>query len=282
MAISITTIVPVLLAVGLAGVVIFLLVTKPSLDRDWSPDQAVMPSVVFGENGAILIKNVRNINYRTTRDYDLNYYDREFNLESLNSAWLVISPFSGPGAAHAFLSFGFEDGTYISVSVEIRRKKGQRFGPLKAFMRQFEIMYVIADETDVIRVRTNCIKDTVRLFPVQSERHLMQSVFADVIKRADLLGQNPEFYNTLWNNCTTNIIKHTRRFSQKPIPKWNFRYLFPESLDKLAYRLNIIDTHLPYQAARTHFDITERAQAAEEASDFSQAIRAHITTRPVG
>ena len=102
-----------------------------------------------------------------------------------------------------------------------------------------------------------------------------------MLKRADKLGKEPEFYNTLWNNCTTNIIKHARRFSDKRIPFWDPRYLFPENIDKIAYKFNMIDTHLSYEAAREHFDITKLAQASEHAKDFSNAIRANITTRPI-
>ncbi len=275
------TILIAFLALCIIALVIFLLVKKPSLQRDWSPDQAVMPNVEFIDDENVLIRNIRNINYRTTRDYDLDYYDKQVNLNDINSAWLAISPFGGAGAAHAFLSFGLTDGSYIAVSIEIRRKKGQKFSPVKAFLRQFEIMYVIADERDVIRVRTNCVKYTVRLFPVQTEKRLMREVFLDVLKRADKLGKKPEFYNTLWNNCTTNIIRHTRRFSNKPIPFWNIRYLFPDSLDKIAYRLNIIDTHLTYKDAREHFDITKHAQASNPEDDFSATIRNHLTLRPV-
>jgi hypothetical protein len=281
MVISVSVILWAVLALIVVGVVVFLLISKPSLHRDWSPDQVLMPRIDFLDDGKIHIRNIRNINYRTTRDYDLDHYDREINIDDLDSAWLVISPFASLGAAHAFLSFGFTDGTFMAISIEIRRKKGQKFNPVKAFMRQFEMMYVLADELDVIRVRTNCIKYTVRLFPVQAEKSTIQAVFIDVLKRAEKLGKKPEFYNTLWNNCTTNIIKHTRRFSQKPIPFWNIRYLFPENLDQIAYRLNIIDTHLSYDAAREHFDITAHAQAADGLPDFSKAIRAHITTRPV-
>lgn len=263
------------------GCVIYLLSRKPSLTRNWSPDQELMPSIEFSDNGTLHIKNIRNVHYRSVKDYDIQHHDKELHLDDVQTAWLAISPFAGMGAAHAFLSFGLKDGTYIAVSIEVRRKKGQSFTPVKAFTRQFEIMYVIAAETDVIKLRTNHTKHTVRLFPLQAEKKVIRDVFMDVLKRADKLGKEPEFYNTLWNNCTTNIIQHARRFSQKPIPFWNLSYLFPESLDKIAYRLNIIDTHLPYEATRDHFDIKELAMSVKEGDDFSAVIRSEILLRPV-
>ncbi len=266
-----------LLLLIVLGVVLFIVVNPPSLNRDWSPDQSIMPGVNFNADGTVQITNIRNIHYRTSRDYDLAYYDRNIDPDNLSSAWLAISPFTGPGFAHAFISFGFNDGTYLAVSVEIRRKKGQKFSPVKAFLRQFEMMYVLADELDVIRVRTNCVKYTVRLFPMDSEHKRIKAVFLDILKRTDKLGKEPEFYNTLWNNCTTNIIKHTRRFSDRAIPVWNYRYLFPESLDKIAYRVDLIDTDLSYEEAREYFDVTSRAQAVEGGSEFSAAIRAPMT-----
>ncbi len=282
MAESLITALLLLLAFVVVGGLLFLFFTNPSLSRNWSPDQSVMPSIHFLDNNKVKINNIRNINYRTTRDYDLQFYDRTINLEDVESAWLAISPFGGYGVAHTFVSFGLKDGTYLAISIEIRRKLKQKFDPVKAFFRQFEMMYVIADESDVIKVRTNTIKATVRLFPIQTEKVRVQAVFLDMLKRADKLGKEPEFYNTIWNNCTTNIIKHTKRFSDKPIPVWDYRYLVPEDIDKIAYKLNMIDTHLPYKEAREHFDITKIAQASEDAEDFSNAIRAEIIRRPVG
>ncbi len=266
------------------GLYLFYQQTNPSLSRNWSPDQAIMPSIHFleGKNtNKIRINNIRDIDYRTTRDFDLQFYDRTIDLRDVESAWLIISPFGPFGVAHTFVSFGLTDGTFLSISIEVRRKKGKRFSAVKGFFDQFEMMYVIADESDVIKVRTNVIKATVRLFPIQTEKERVQAVFLDMLKRADKLGKEPEFYNTIWNNCTTNIIMHTRKFSDKSIPFWDLRYLFPENIDKIAYDLNMLDTHLSYADSREHFDISEIARESEEAKDFSNAIRANIVTRPV-
>lgn len=267
------TITLLVLAILAFGVVVFMLITNPSLSRNWSPDQFLMPEVEFLETGNIRIRNIRNIHYRTTRDYDLDYYDREIRLEDVETAWLAIAPFSGFGAAHAFLSFGLNDGTYLAVSIEIRRRKGKSFDPVKGFFRQFEIMYVLADERDVIGVRTNIIKYDVRLYPVQADINIIRAVFVDILKRADKLGREPEFYNTIWNNCATNIVRHVRRFSKKPIPAWSPRYLFPDFFDRIAYRLSILDTDLGYRESRKHFNITRRAQTVGPDDDFSKVIR---------
>jgi hypothetical protein len=292
MILTIIIVVLILLVIAGFGLYIFYQRTNPSLKRNWSPDQAIMPSIHFldavgitdedspsegssGENnlsGAkdktknknkknrVRINNIRDINYRTTRDFDLQFYDRTIDLNDVESAWLVISPFGSFGVAHTFVSFGLKDGTFLSISIEVRRKKSQKFSAVKGFLNQFEMMYVIADESDVIKVRTNVIKATVRLFPIQTEKKRVQAVFLDMLKRADNLGKEPEFYNTIWNNCTTNIIMHTRKFSDKSIPFWDLRYLFPENIDKIAYDLNMLDTHLSYADAREHFDISEIAQ----------------------
>ncbi len=261
---------------------IFMLITNPSLSRNWSPDQFLMPEVSFHDDGKVTIKNIRNINYRTTRDYDLNYYDKEFTARDVQTAWLAIAPFSGFGAAHAFLSFGFTDGTYLAISIEVRRKKGRKFDPVKGFFRQFEIMYVLADERDVIGVRTNIIKYDVRLYPIHADIEIIRAVFCDILKRADKLGEEPEFYNTIWNNCATNIVRHVRRFSEKPIPAWSPRYLFPDFFDRIAYRLSILDTDLGYKESRKHFNITRQAQTASPDDDFSAVIRHGLGTKRSG
>jgi len=273
----------------LAVPVLYLLRIKPSLVKDWSPDQKLLPLVEFeapvdvARDVKFTIRNIRRIHYRTSRDHDLDYYDREFDLNDLTNAWLAISPFAGFGAAHAFLSFGFADDTYINVSIEVRRTRGKQFNPLLGVLRQFEIMYVIADESDVIWLRTNCARNDVRLYPIKTEIEKIRSVFLDILMRVNKLSSTPEFYHTVFNNCTTNIIKHTRKFAAKPIPFWNIRYLFPDTVDKIAYRLGIIDTDLNYDEAREHFNIKDLARSfekearkAKDRSGFSQAIRARF------
>lgn len=259
----------------LAVVIYFIqgIFVKPSLDRDWTDDQKTPPTVEFIDEDTVAIKNIRNISYRTTSDYDLAYYDRTIKVSDIDSAWFLVEPFGNFGAAHTLVSFGLSDGTYISISVEIRKEKGENFSPVKGLARQYELSYVIADESDVIKLRTNYREDEVRLYPIKTEKEKMQAVFVDMLKRVDSMSTKPEFYNTITNNCTTNIVEHVRKFTDKDIPWYSFKYLMPKYSDEVAYDVGIIDTDLPLETARIKFNITEKAQNCAEDANFSYCIR---------
>ena len=108
------------------------------------------------------VRNIRNTTYRSTTDYTPAYYDKTFDLDKLTSVWYIVEPFSNwKGAAHTFLSFGFEDDEYLAISVEIRKEEGEGFSAFKGLFKQYEVIYVIADERDVITVRTNHRRDDV-------------------------------------------------------------------------------------------------------------------------
>ena len=143
-------------------------------------------------------------------------------------------------------------------------------------------MYVIASETDVIRVRTNCAKYTVRLFPVQAEKNTDPNSLSRYAETRRQIGQRARILQhaleQLYDQHSLNTLG---AFQKSPFPFWNFRYLFPETLDTIAYRLNIIDTHLSFEDAREHFDITEIAQESEDIENFSNVIREHLLLRPV-
>lgn len=246
---------------------------KPELDRDWTEDQTKLATVEFIDDDTVQIRDIRNISYRTTTDYDLNYYDRTINIGDIESAWFLVEPFGSFGAAHTLVSFGLNDGTYISISVEIRKEKGEEFSPMKGLARQYEISYVIADESDVIKLRTNYREDEVRLYPIKTEKEKIQAVFVDMLKRADALTKEPEFYNTAINNCVTNIVKHVRKFTDKNIPWYSIKYIMPKYSDEVAYNVGIIDTELPLETARVVFNITEKAQNCSPEENFSKCIR---------
>ncbi|MFA6077218.1 MAG: DUF4105 domain-containing protein [Candidatus Paceibacterota bacterium] len=252
---------------------IFSIIVRPSLNRQWNKDQEVLARATFNEN-IISIKNIRNINYRSTTDYDVRYYDKVFDLNKLNSVWYMVEPFTGhgAGAAHTLVSFGFENGDYVSISVEIRKEKGESFGAIKGLLRQYELVYVIADERDVIKLRSNYRKDEVFLYPVVTTKENMQKLFISMLNRANKLATEPEFYNTLTSTCTTNIVSHVNEIVPNRIP-FSFKVLMPAYSDELAYRIGLIDNSVPLETLREKYHINERALKYADSSDFSKMIR---------
>ena len=257
-------------------VLLWWLAISPSNDRDWARDQATLSLVDFDED-AVTIRNIRNFAYRTTDDYVPHTYDRTFDLGKLKTLDFVLEHFGGaPGAAHTFLTFGFEDGSHVAISIEIRKEKGEIFNPLSALFKQFELMYVIGDERDLIGLRTNHRHDDVYLYPVRASRENMRAMFVDMLRRTNHLATHPEYYNTLTNTCTTNIVEHINHLATRQVG-FSLKVLFPAYSDRLAYDLGLIDTDLPLDELRARCRINEAAERHRDSADFSSAIREHAT-----
>ncbi len=251
---------------------IFSLIVRPRNDRDWNTDQIILPEISFNGD-EVTIKNIRNFKYLTTSDYTPAYYDRTFDLKKIKSVDFMVEPFStNPGAAHTLLSFGFEDGSYVAVSVEIRKEKGETFSALSGMFRQYELMYVVADERDVIKLRSNYRRDQVFLYPIKTSVENIRSLFVDMLKRAQKLRNYPEFYNTLTSTCTTNIVSHVNKLIPDRVP-FDYRILMPGYSDKYAYELGLINTDLSFEKARAKFKINEKAEKYAESAEFSKMIR---------
>jgi hypothetical protein len=270
---------PLLKAVGIIValfVLAYLVLTMsvhPSLVRDWSPDQAVLAHADIASS-SVHLTNIRNINYRSTTDYDVRYYDKTFDLEALDSVWYLVEPFAGQGAgaAHTLVSFGFADGSYVAISAEIRKEKGEKFSAVKGLLRQYELVYVIADESDVIKLRSNYRHDDVYLYPVQATKENMRKLFVSMLERSNKLAREPEFYNTLTNTCTTNIVKHVNDLVPGRIPP-SFKVLMPKYSDELAQGIGLLDNTITLTALRAKYWINDKALRYADDPHFSAKIR---------
>jgi uncharacterized protein DUF4105 len=221
----------------------------------------------------VRVHNVRYARYRSVDDYDVFWEDRSYDLDRLRSAWFVVEPFGeGRGAAHTLMSFGFAGDDYLAISVEIRREKGEAFSPLKGLLRRYELMYVIGDERDLVQLRANHRRDPVYLYPVRAPRERIEQMFLSMLRRANRLRQEPEFYNTLTNTCATNIVRHVNELVPGRIP-FSYKVLLPGYADELAYELGLIDTDLPFAEAKRRFRIDDEARRYAGRDDFSQGIR---------
>ncbi|PIQ68143.1 MAG: hypothetical protein COV91_05735 [Candidatus Taylorbacteria bacterium CG11_big_fil_rev_8_21_14_0_20_46_11] len=262
----------ILLSIG-AAFCIWYLAQRPSNDRDWALDQAVLPYAEV-EDGIATVHNIRNFSYKTTTEYTPDYYDATYDIRALEKVYYIVEPFSGyKGAAHTFLSFEFNEGKFLAVSVEIRKEKGESFSAVKGLLRQYEIMYVLADERDVVKLRSNMRKDDVFVYPIKTTKERMQATFYGILERVNQLYREPEFYNTITNNCTTSLAKQANQVVEHRIP-WNLTLLFPKESDRYAFDLGLFDTKLTSfpEVRRAHY-INNLAERYADDEEFSLRIR---------
>lgn len=262
--------VPLLLA---APPAIALSAMEPSNDRDWTPDIARM-AVADVQGDRVRVQNVRNTSYVTRDSFTVAWETREYDVAKLRRAWFMVEPFSRDfqGPAHTLVSFEFEGGQFVAVSVEIRKEKGESYSPWAGLLNRYELQYVVADERDVLGLRAIHRGHDVYLYPIRAEREKVRAVFLDMMARANQLRERPEFYNTATSTCTTNLVDHVNRITPRRI-HMSWRILLPGYADKLAYDVGMIDTELPFEQARERYRINDRVKKYAAAPDFSVRIR---------
>lgn len=262
-----------LVFIGLFGFSCKVLRRWPVLEANWAKDQCVLPSVEF-RAGEVSVRNIRNIEYRTVRDYTLRYYDRSFKLDELMRVWLTLDHFEKKwkGPAHTMLSFEFEGAVFLALSVEIRRIRGQRYSPFWGLFRRYHLMYVLADERDIVALRSHHRRHEMYLYPVATTEEGRRLLLRDVLERTERLRHEPEFYHTLWNSCTTNIVRHVRHVAPGRIPP-SPSVLIPGYCDKRAFQLGLIDSELDYEATRKRWRISDHVEKVQVDEEYSTKIR---------
>lgn len=246
--------------------------------RDWSPQFAELPYAVPSGDGHIELRNIRNNIYLTENDFVPDYYDRTISLQDIQSTDFVVVPFKGMEfMAHTMLSFGLADGTYIGVSAEIRTEKGEAYSPFLGISNQFELTYVVADERDIIRLRTRHRDADVYVYRTVATPEQSQRLFLDVMERVNQLAERPEFYDTLMNNCTTNILNHVNHLRNEKI-SYNWQVLLPGHSDRYAYNLGLLDNRVPFEQLKQSAWVNDLASEHFDDPNFSRKIRSRMST----
>jgi len=259
-----------LTAGGFALVLAWWFSLQPSNDRDWQPDVAVLAYADLSGN-QVTVHNVRNCDYRTETDFDVRHDDRTYDLDQLRTADLFMVYWGSPNIAHTMVSFGFASGAYLCFSIETRKEKGEGYSALKGLFRQFELVYVAADERDLVRLRTNYRPgEEVYVFRLNGSPAQVRVLFLDYLRRLNSLKQRPEWYSALTHNCTTSI--RTQRAAADRAP-WDWRMLANGRGDELLYERGVIATNLPLAELKARCHLNARARAAAPAADFSRQIR---------
>jgi hypothetical protein len=261
------------------GVVAWWIAIPPSHDREWRPEVAVMPRAVI-DGDRVRITGVRNFDYRTRNDFTVRYEEREVLLSHLTGVDFYVSYWSEGLVGHTFLSFIFDNAPPLSISIETRPEVGEGFNPIASLFKQFELIYVVGDERDIVGVRTNHRLETVYLYRLNASPDKVRELLLVYLERINELADRPEFYHLLSNSCTINIIRYLNAAGRKG--RFDIRHLFNGLIDSYLYHSGRVDTTLPFDELRRRSLINEAAQAAADAPDFSQRIRASVPTIPHG
>jgi hypothetical protein len=249
----------------------------PSTDQTWADDVAQMTTgEVTGHQ--VVLHNVRNFDWRTKTDYTQRWETRTYDLHRLDSVDLITSYWTGPAIAHVLVSFGFADGQHVVFSVEVRRRKDERFSEIGGFFKDFDLSVIAADERDVIRVRTNVRGEDDYLYRIQMPIAAMRALFLAYVGEADRLVAAPRFYNTLTANCTT-LVYHMMRNIVGYLPL-DYRLVLSGYLPAYVYKVGGLDRRYSLQELRRLGRITERAKAADRNERFSDLIRVGIPALP--
>ncbi|MHC4770960.1 MAG: Lnb N-terminal periplasmic domain-containing protein [Planctomycetota bacterium] len=244
--------------------------------RHWQEDVAVLPSADISGN-TITIQNIRNFDYTSPTDYTPAYYDKTVYLDQLQTVDFFLIYWGPRLIAHTIMSFGFEDGTYVAISIETRKEKSEEYSAIKGLFKQFELMYIVADERDVVRLRSNYRKEDVYLYRMQLEPEFIQEVFLDYFKAINRLMEKPKWYNALTHNCTTTIRGHSKPYN--PESKFDWRMLANGLIDEMGYERGVITNHLPFEELKEKSLINPHTQSLDQDPDFSHKIREKIPLR---
>jgi hypothetical protein len=250
-----------------------------SNSRDWQPDVAVLPYATL-EGDRVTLHNIRNFEYRTATDFTPRYYDKTFDLQQLESVDLISSYWAGEAIAHLLVSFGFGGQDYIAISIETRKERTEDYSSIKGFFKQYELIYVVADERDIIRLRTTYRQppEDVYLYRTRIPPARARRLFLDYVREINQLVEQPAFYNTLTTNCTTNILFHAR--ASGGIARYNWKILLSGYAPDYVYEVGGLDTSLSFVDLKQRSHINARVQMADDALDFSQRIRTGLPRPP--
>ena len=255
------------------SVLAWWLTLRPSNHGNWQPnvDRTAWAEM---DGDRVVIHNLRNCDYRSETDYTNCWSDRTLSLSQIRAADFFLTNWGIRFASHPIVSFQFGDNQHVAFSIEVRYKIGQAYSTILGFFRQYELIFVTADELDVIRLRTNYRKDEeVYMYRVQVQPEVARAMFLTYITYLNKLKNQPEWYNALTRNCTTTLDKQLAADVNNPHP-WNYRLILNGTLDRLLYdRGRLVTGGFPFPELKQRGHINAAAQAADHSPDFSALIR---------
>ncbi len=248
-----------------------VLIKKPSHNREWELGQEKLSKIEI-QNSNVKVVNFRNFDWKHDNVASINYVQKNFDLDKITGVDVAISHFSNfEGMAHIFIVFRFEDNENIVVSVETRREKGESFSPILGILREFEIIYVMGSENDIIGLRTDLRKERVYLYPTVASAQEAKELFLLVAKDVNNIYDQPVFYNTLLNNCTNVITRRVEDISDVKFPL-SYKTILPGFMHEVLYKLKLIPTDKSLEEIKNDYRI-DNSKVNRKSIDYSSQIR---------
>lgn len=269
----------------LLGISLFALLVslkRPSNDREWTPDLQRLAGVSLLEEGGATyaqLSNVRDSTYENGEEV-ISYYSAKYNIDEIERMWFLVEPFSKwKAAAHTFFVFDFADGQTLAFSVEARKEVDERYSALRGLFREYETYYLFGSERDLILRRTDFLDHEVYMYPIETTKENLRTLFGSIIDKARSLETEPEFYNTITDSCTTTLVDHINSVSPGKVAWWRIEQYLPGLSDELAYKLELIDNTRSFEETKERASIQEIANECAVSNNFSQCLRTELEGR---
>lgn len=244
----------------------------PQQHRNWKPEFGVLAFAEMDQHW-VTVRNVRQCRWKDADSASIRHQDWAFDWDEVQAVDFIVVPFAtAPMLAHTMLSFQLADARHLVASVEARLERNQAYSPFAGAARQFELIYVIGDEVDLLGLRAEHRGDEIYVYRSIATPQQSAELLRSVLTRANSLVEQPEFYDTISNNCTTNLIWHINQVKSIAIPT-TLETMLPGHSDSFAYRLGLLATELPFEQAKRSANLSMRIRQHLGADDFSQRIR---------
>lgn len=246
---------------------------QPSNNRKWTLEHAVLPCAHF-QDGLVNVRNVRDFRHKSENCMIPAYRDVTIELDQVATVDLFLCYFDKPQSAfaHSMLSFGTHEGQHLLLSIEGRREEDEDFNLRTAACRELELIYVFADERDVIDQRAVVRGETVRRYPLNVSPHQARTLLERLLCDANRLHSEPRFYRLLKDNCTSNLAEPSGDALGGPLQQ-AWVATFPGYADRTLRRLGLIDDYLPLTDQRAAAEINSLAKLYRNADQYSLRIR---------
>jgi len=257
---------------GVYAVILLAWVLKqPSHERDWRLDMEVMPEVVI-DGDVLVVRGVRNFEYRAADEFDVRYEEREMRLSGLQAVDFFVAYWKPGPVAHTFVSFVFEDEPPLCVSIEARLEEGESYSLLASLFKESELIYIVGDERDIVGSRVDHRGHDVYLYRTNASPEQARALFLSYVEKINALAEEPEFYHLLSNNCTVNIVRHAR--GGRGRGSYDLRVMLNGFVDGYAYAVGVLDQSVPFEKLRGRALI--EPGIGGDAAGYSERIRGHI------